>query len=72
MKVYHAESDRLNWHKNNNFIGQGKMKEEKELFFRITENGFERIEAQQEVTAKPQQIVIGTDVEKLEAKTLLK
>ncbi|WP_460266350.1 M60 family metallopeptidase, partial [Bacillus luti] len=71
VKVYHAESDRLNWHKNNNFIGQGKMKEEKELFFRITENGFERIEAQQEVTAKPQQIVIGTDVEKLEAKNFV-
>ncbi|MGH1299063.1 putative mucin/carbohydrate-binding domain-containing protein [Bacillus pretiosus] len=68
VKVYHAEPDRLNWHQNNKFIGQGKAKVEKELFFRITENGFERIEAQQEVTAVPQKVTIGTEVERLEAK----
>ncbi|MGS7463123.1 putative mucin/carbohydrate-binding domain-containing protein [Bacillus paranthracis] len=71
VKVYHAEPDRLNWHQNNNFIGQGKARGEKNLFFRITQNGFERIEAQQEVTAKPQTVVVGTEVEKLEAKNFV-
>lgn len=71
VKVYHAEPDRLNWHQNNNFIGQGKARGEKNLFFRITQNGFERIEAQQEVTAKPQTVVVGTEVEKLDAKNFV-
>ncbi|WP_277751936.1 putative mucin/carbohydrate-binding domain-containing protein, partial [Bacillus wiedmannii] len=44
VKVYHAESDRFNWYQNNEFIGQGKAKVEKELFFKITEQGFERQE----------------------------
>ena len=52
--------------------GEGKNKEIKELFFKITENGFERLEALQEVTAKPQTVVVGIEVEKLDAKTLLK
>ncbi|GMR63506.1 putative mucin/carbohydrate-binding domain-containing protein [Bacillus sp. MN7755] len=68
VKVYHAESDRFNWYQNNDFIGQGKAKVEKELLFKVTEKGFERMEAQQEVTAVPQKVVIGTDVEKLNAK----
>ncbi|WP_237981305.1 putative mucin/carbohydrate-binding domain-containing protein [Bacillus thuringiensis] len=68
VKVYHAESDRFNWYQNNDFIGQGKAKVEQELLFKVTEKGFERMEAQQEVTAVPQKIIIGTDVEKLEAK----
>ncbi|MED0996420.1 putative mucin/carbohydrate-binding domain-containing protein [Bacillus mobilis] len=68
VKVYHAESDRFNWYQNNDFIGQGKAKVEKELLFKVTEKGFERMEAQQEVTAVPQKVVIGTDAEKLNAK----
>ncbi|NKW87012.1 putative mucin/carbohydrate-binding domain-containing protein [Bacillus cereus] len=68
MEVYHAESDRLNWYQNNEFVGKGKGKAEQKLYFKITEQGFERVEAQQEVTAVPQKVVIGTDAEKLEAK----
>ena len=43
-----------------------------EVFFRVTEQGFERMEALQEVTAKPQTVVVGTDVEKLDPKALLR
>ncbi|MGM3094157.1 peptidase M60, partial [Bacillus cereus group sp. BC319] len=50
------------------FVGNGKGKAEQKLYFKITEQGFERVEAQQEVTAVPQKEVIGTDAEKLEAK----
>ncbi|WP_254489494.1 putative mucin/carbohydrate-binding domain-containing protein [Bacillus thuringiensis] len=71
VKVYHAESDRFNWYQNNDFIGQGKAKVEKELLFKVTEKGFERMEAQQEVTAVPQKVVIGTDAGKLEAKNFV-
>ncbi|WP_182812062.1 putative mucin/carbohydrate-binding domain-containing protein [Bacillus sp. ME78] len=71
VKVYHAESDRFNWYQNNDFIGQGKAKVEKELLFKVTEKGFERMEGQQEVTAVPQKVVIGTDAEKLEAKNFV-
>ncbi|UYX51801.1 M60 family metallopeptidase [Bacillus thuringiensis] len=68
VKVYHAESNRFNWYQNNNFIGQGRAKVEEELLFKVTEKGFERMEAQQEVTVVPQKVVIGTDAERLEAK----
>ncbi|MFV5172147.1 putative mucin/carbohydrate-binding domain-containing protein [Bacillus cereus] len=71
VKVYHAESNRFNWYQNNNFVGEGKAKVEKELLFKVTEQGFERIEAQQQVTAVPQKVVIGTDAEKLEAKNFV-
>ncbi|ALC50490.1 peptidase M60 [Bacillus thuringiensis] len=71
VKVYHAESDRFNWYQNNDFIGQGKAKVEKELLFKVTEKGFERMETQQEVTAVPQKVVIGTDVEKLDVKNFV-
>ncbi|TKI93765.1 wall-associated protein, partial [Bacillus wiedmannii] len=71
VKVYHAESDRFNWYQNSTFAGQGKAKVEKELFFKVTEKGFERMETLQEVTAKPQQVVVGTDVEKLDAKNFV-
>ncbi|MGH0598762.1 putative mucin/carbohydrate-binding domain-containing protein [Bacillus mycoides] len=71
VKVYHAESDRFNWYQNNNFTGQGKVKVEKELFFKVTEKGFERIEALQEVKAVQQKVVIGTDAEKLEVKNFV-
>ena len=43
-------------------------KRAKELFFKVTAKGFERIETQQEVKAVPQKVVIGTDSETLDAK----
>ena len=71
LKVYHAESSRLHWYQKDVYVGEGKTKEIKELFFKVTENGFERLEALQEVTAKPQQVVVGTEVEKLEARNFV-
>ncbi|MGF9768782.1 putative mucin/carbohydrate-binding domain-containing protein [Bacillus albus] len=71
VKVFHAEPDRLKWYQNNNFVGQGEKKGTKELFFKVTEKGFERMDMLQEVTAKPQQVVVGSDVEKLDAKNFV-
>ncbi|GIX58514.1 wall-associated protein precursor [Bacillus paranthracis] len=71
VKVYHAESDRFNWYQNNDFIGQGKAKVEKELLFKVTEKGFERMGAQQEVKVLPQKVVIGTNSETLDAKNFV-
>ena len=71
VKVYHAESSRLHWYQKDVYAGEGKNKEIKELFFKITENGFERLEALQEVTAKPQTVVVGIEVEKLDAKNFV-
>ncbi|HDR8107183.1 TPA: wall-associated protein [Bacillus cereus] len=71
VKVYHAESSRLHWYQKGLYVGEGKNKEIKELFFKITENGFERLKTLQEVTAKPQTVVVGTEVEKLEAKNFV-
>ncbi|MGZ9774322.1 M60 family metallopeptidase [Bacillus toyonensis] len=66
VEVYHAESDRLKWYQKNEFVSSGKGKQE--LYFEITEKGFEKLESLQEVTAVPQKVVIGIDAEKLEAK----
>ncbi|MCU4784354.1 M60 family metallopeptidase [Bacillus cereus] len=71
VKVYHAESSRLHWYQKGLYVGEGKNKEIKELFFKITENGFERVKSLKEVTAKPQTVVVGTEVEKLEAKNFV-
>ncbi|HFK1545943.1 putative mucin/carbohydrate-binding domain-containing protein [Bacillus albus] len=71
VKVYHAESSRLHWYQKGLYVGEGKNKEIKELFFKITENGFERLKSLQEVTVKPQTVVVGTEVEKLEAKNFV-
>ncbi|HEF7294105.1 TPA: wall-associated protein [Bacillus cereus] len=71
VKVFHAEPDRLKWYQNNSLAGQGKAKVEKELFFKVTEKGFERMETLQEVRAVPQKVVIGTDVEKINAKNFV-
>ncbi|MGE1131123.1 putative mucin/carbohydrate-binding domain-containing protein, partial [Bacillus wiedmannii] len=68
VKVYHAESSRLHWYQKGVYAGEGKSKEVKELVFKITENGFERLDAEQTVQANPQKVVIGTDSEKLNAK----
>ncbi|MFT0560907.1 putative mucin/carbohydrate-binding domain-containing protein [Bacillus cereus] len=71
VKVSHAEPDRLKWYQNNSLAGQGKAKVEKELFFKVTEKGFERMETLQEVKAVPQKVIIGTDVEKINAKNFV-
>ncbi|ADY24262.1 putative mucin/carbohydrate-binding domain-containing protein [Bacillus paranthracis] len=68
IKVYHAESNRLKWYEKNEFVGNGKGKVEQELYFEITEKGFEKLEGLQEVTAVPQKIVIGTNAEKINVK----
>ncbi|MES5864084.1 putative mucin/carbohydrate-binding domain-containing protein [Bacillus cereus group sp. RP32] len=68
VKVFHAEPDRLKWYQNNNFAGQGEKKGTKELFFKVTEKGFERMDMLQEVKAVPQKVVIGTNSETLYAK----
>ncbi|WP_406653799.1 M60 family metallopeptidase [Bacillus cereus] len=66
VKVYQREFDRFKVYKKNEFVDTKYGVNE--VFFKITEQGFERMEAQQEVTAIPQKVVIGTDVEKLNAK----
>ncbi|MEE6184560.1 putative mucin/carbohydrate-binding domain-containing protein [Bacillus pretiosus] len=71
VKVFHVEPDRLKWYQNNTLTGQGEEKGAKELFFKVTEKGFERMDMLQEVTAKPQQVVVGTDIEKLDAKNFV-
>jgi len=68
VKVFHAEPDRLKWYQNNNFAGQGEKEGVKELFFKVTEKGFERMDMLQEVKAIPQKVVIGTNSEMLDAK----
>ena len=68
VKVFHAEPDRLKWYQNNTLTGQGEKKGAKELFFKVTEKGFERMDMLQEVTAVSQKVVIGTNSEALDAK----
>ncbi len=71
VKVYHAESSRLHWYQKDVYVGEGKSKEIKELVFKITEKGFERMETLQEVKAVPQKVVIGTNSETLDAKNFV-
>ncbi|MGE6550591.1 M60 family metallopeptidase [Bacillus mycoides] len=71
VKVYHAESSRLHWYQKDLYVGEGNSKEIKELVFKITENGFERLDGEQTVKENPQKVVVGTDVEKLEAKNFV-
>ncbi len=71
VKVFHVEPNRLKWYQTNTLTGQGEEKGAKELFFKVTEKGFERMDMLQEVTAKPQQVVVGTDIEKLDAKNFV-
>ena len=71
VKVFHAEPDRLKWYQNNTLVDQGKAKNKKEKFFKITPQGFELKGSLQEVTAKPQQLVVGTDVEELDPKAFV-
>ncbi|MGH0423334.1 M60 family metallopeptidase [Bacillus pretiosus] len=71
LKVYHIQPKYLAWYHDNKLVDQGAAKNKKEKFFKITEQGYELIDGLQEVTAKPQQVVVGTDVEKLDAKNFV-
>ncbi|TCD31685.1 M60 family metallopeptidase, partial [Bacillus wiedmannii] len=71
VKVFHAEPSRLKWYKNNALVDQGKAKNKEEKLFKITPQGFELKDGLQEVTAKPQKVVVGTDIKKLDAKNFV-
>ncbi|CUB08610.1 Viral enhancin protein [Bacillus cereus] len=69
VKVYQREFDRFKVYKKNELVD--KQYGVHEVSFKVTEQGFERVEAQQQVTAVPQKVVIGTNVDKLEAKNFV-
>ncbi|QKE09903.1 putative mucin/carbohydrate-binding domain-containing protein [Bacillus cereus] len=71
MKVYHAEPSRFDWYQSNKLVDQGDAKRKEEKLFKITPQGYERIDGIQEVEALPQKVVIGTDAENLEAKNFV-
>ncbi|PGQ59867.1 M60 family metallopeptidase [Bacillus thuringiensis] len=71
VKVYHIQPKYLEWYDDNKRVDQGEAKNKKEKLFKITPQGYELIDGLQEVTAVPQKVVIGTDVEKLEAKNFV-
>ncbi|PRT03803.1 M60 family metallopeptidase [Bacillus wiedmannii] len=69
VKVYQREFDRFKVYKKNEFVDAQYGVHE--IFFKVTEQGFERMVAQQEVTPVPQKVEIGTDSEKLDAKNFV-
>ncbi|MGY2610671.1 M60 family metallopeptidase [Bacillus pretiosus] len=69
VKVYQREFDRFKVYKKNEFVDTEYGVHE--VFFKVTEQGFERMAAQQEVTPVPQKVVIGTNSEKLDAKNFV-
>ncbi|MEK6520245.1 M60 family metallopeptidase [Bacillus thuringiensis] len=71
VKVYHIQPKYLEWYDDNKRVDQGEAKNKTEKLFKITPQGYELIDGLQEVTAVPQKVVIGTDVEKLEAKNFV-
>ncbi|WP_141550690.1 hypothetical protein, partial [Bacillus thuringiensis] len=66
VKVYQREFDRFKVYKKNEFVDTEYGVHE--VFFKVTEQGFERMETLQEVKAVPQKVVIGTNSETLDAK----
>nr|MCX3323099.1 wall-associated protein [Bacillus paranthracis] len=71
VKVFHAEPSRLKWYRNNELVDQGKAKNKKEKFFKITPQGFELKDGLQEVTARSQMVVVGTDIAQLDVKNFV-
>ncbi|WP_434609200.1 putative mucin/carbohydrate-binding domain-containing protein [Bacillus paranthracis] len=71
VKVYHIQPGYLEWYDDNKRVDQGEAKKKKEKLFKITPQGYELIDGLQEVTAKPQQVVVGTAVEKLDPKAFV-
>ncbi|MGA5659394.1 putative mucin/carbohydrate-binding domain-containing protein [Bacillus bombysepticus] len=69
VKVYQREFDRFKVYKKNEFVDTQYGVHE--VFFKVTEQGFERMAAQQEVKAVPQKVIIGTDSEKLDARNFV-
>ncbi|PRT33328.1 M60 family metallopeptidase [Bacillus wiedmannii] len=69
VKVYQREFNRFKVYKKNEFVDAQYGVHE--IFFKVTEQGFERMVAQQEVTPVPQKVEIGTDSEKLDAKNFV-
>ncbi|KFL75568.1 viral enhancin family protein [Bacillus anthracis] len=69
VKIYQKEFDRFKVYKKNEFVDAKYGVNE--VFFKVTAHGFEQMGAQQEVTAKPQKVVIGTNSETLEAKNFV-
>ncbi|MDF9484575.1 putative mucin/carbohydrate-binding domain-containing protein [Bacillus cereus] len=69
VKVYQREFDRFKVYKKNEFVDTQYGVHE--VFFKVTEQGFERMAAQQEVKAMSQKVVIGTDSEKLDARNFV-
>ncbi|MGE6591822.1 M60 family metallopeptidase [Bacillus mycoides] len=69
VKVYQKEFDRFKVYKKNEFMDTQYGVHE--VFFKVTEQGFERLEGTQEVTPVPQKVVIGTEVEKLDVKNFV-
>ncbi|MED1898606.1 M60 family metallopeptidase [Bacillus thuringiensis] len=66
VKVYQREFDRFKVYKKNELVDTEYGVHE--VFFKVTEQGFERMETLQEVKAVPQKVVIGTNSETLDAK----
>ncbi len=71
VKVFHAEPDRFGWYQNDKLVNPAEYRNKKKKFFKITPQGFELKNSLHEVTAKPQTVVVGTEVEKLEAKNFV-
>ena len=71
VKVYHIQPEYLEWYDDNKRVDQGEAEDKKEKLFKITPQGYELIDGLQEVTAKPQQVVVGTAVEKLDPKAFV-
>ncbi|WP_276308718.1 putative mucin/carbohydrate-binding domain-containing protein, partial [Bacillus thuringiensis] len=69
IKVYQREFDRFKVYKKNELMNAQYGVHE--VLFKVTEQGFERMEAQQEVTAIPQKVVIATNADKLDAKNFV-
>lgn len=69
VKIYQKEFDRFKVYKKNEFIDAKYGVNE--VFFKVTAQGFEQMGAQQEVKAKPQTVVVGTEIEKLDAKNFV-
>ncbi len=67
--VYQREFDRFKVYKKNELVDTQDGVHE--VIFKVTEQGFERVDAKQEVTAVPQKVDIVPDTEKLEAKEVV-
>jgi hypothetical protein len=70
MKVHHSEPSRLKMYQQNNPTGQGQGQAQA-TFWKITPQGFKKLDGLVEVKAVPQQITIGTKAEQVDAKNFV-